>query len=125
VDRAGFLELLVRLKAGWDGGDAAAVAACFVDAPEYVDPLRYRFDSRGALLPFFAPPPRGHSVTWHRVLFDPVSATGAAEYTYEGHHRYHGAVIVEVTPDGLIRGWREWQHVADDQDWATFVAGHG
>ncbi len=42
-----------------------------------------------------------------------------AEYTYEGHHRYHGSVIARVSGDTVVH-WREWQHVSE-LDWDAFV----
>lgn len=123
MTRDEFARVLDRLAAGWRDGDAAAVAAAFAEDVRYLDPVRYRFTARDALLPFFEPPPGGHHVTWHSVLFDETAQTGVAEYTYVGEHRYHGAVVVEVTADGLIKGWREWQHVDDTRDWPTFMAG--
>jgi hypothetical protein len=123
VDDAGFAALLDRLAAGWNAGDAVAAAACFTTDVDYADPTRYRFTSRAALLPFFEPPPSGHHATWHRILFDAAAQTGVAEYTYEGHHRYHGAAIVELSPEGLIARWREWQHLDDQRDWASYLAG--
>lgn len=115
-----FRELLERMAAGWNSGDAAMVADCFAERVSYGDPLRYSFNSREELLPFFEPPQgRSQSVVWHRVLFDEVEQTGAAEYTYEGHRRYHGAVIATVE-EGKVAHWREWQHTSD-LEWETFV----
>jgi hypothetical protein len=116
------LALLDRLAAGWNAGDATAAAACFSETVDYADPTRYRFTSRAALLPFFEPPPDGHAVAWHRVLFDDLAETAVVEYTYTGHHRYHGAALVEFDADGLISRWREWQHLDDARDWAAFLA---
>ena len=123
MSRAEFVALLDRLARGWADGDAAAVAACFAATVDYLDPVRYRFERREDLLPFFEPPPGGHGVVWHTVAWDPVARTGAVEYTYEGHHRYHGAAIIEVDATGLITRWREWQHLDDAHDWATLVGG--
>ncbi|MCP6756532.1 nuclear transport factor 2 family protein, partial [Klebsiella pneumoniae] len=85
--------VLERLGAGWAAGDAAAVAGAFAAEVVYSDPTRYRFTRREDLLPFFEPPSGGHRVVWHRAIFDEATQTGAAEYTHEGHHRYHGAVL--------------------------------
>ena len=123
MDRFGFERLVGELGAAWTEGDAKAAAACFSADVDYSDPRRYRFTSRDQLLPFFAPGPGGHAVTWHRLLFDEAAQTGVIEYTYVGHHRYHGAAIVEVDEDGRVSRWREWQHRADEYDWADFVAG--
>ena len=125
MERAGFEELIERLGAAWNRGDAAGAAACFDEAVDYADPLRYRLTSRADLLAFFEPPPRGHSVEWHQVLFDKVAQTGVLEYTYVGHHRYHGAVLVEIGPGDTIIRWREWQHVEDERDWAEYLRGPG
>jgi hypothetical protein len=125
VDRAAFVSLVTRLAAAWNAGSAEDAAACFAEVVDYADPTRYRFASRAALVPFFEPPPGGHTVTWHRVLFDGRTRTGAVEYTYAGHHRYHGVALVEVDASGLITAWREYQHVDDERDFGTFVAGPG
>ncbi|MEO8228322.1 MAG: hypothetical protein ABI628_01025 [Chloroflexota bacterium] len=122
MTRTEFLALLDRLGDGWTRGDAEAVAAEFADEVRYGDPTRYRFGSRSELIPFFKPPPAGQSVAWHRRLFDESAQSGAAEYTYEGHRRYHGAVIVEIGADDKIADWREWQHVSE-LDWDRFANG--
>ena len=109
--------------AGWAAGDAAAVADAFAANVRYLDPYRYRFERREDLLPFFEPPPDGHHVTWHTIVWDDAAQAGAVEYTYEGHHRYHGAAIVRLDDDGRIALWREWQHLDDDQDWSTRIDG--
>ncbi len=123
MTREEFVALADRYAAGLATGDASAAAACFAETVDYVDPLRYAFSHCDELLAFFEAPPDGHRVTWHRVLFDEAAQAGLLEFTYEGHHRYHGAAIVEVGPDGLVHRWREWQHVDDDHDWAAFLGG--
>jgi hypothetical protein len=122
VTRSEFVVLLDRLAAGWAAGDAESVAAEFADEVRYGDPTRYRFGRRSELVPFFEPPPGGHSVVWHRWLFDEAAQAGAVEYTYDGHHRYHGAALVAVDADGRIADWFEWQHLSE-LDWDRFVAG--
>jgi SnoaL-like domain len=125
MTRAEFISLLTRLGNAWSAGDAEAAAGCFADAVDYADPIRYRFRARAELVPFFEPPPGGHSTVWHRILFDEAAQAGAVEYTYTGHHRYHGAAILQVDPGGLIAAWREWQHVDDARDWDAFLADPG
>jgi hypothetical protein len=122
VTRAEFAALLDRLGVGWAAGDPEAVAAEFAENVRYGDPTRYRFESRSGLVPFFEPPPGGQSVVWHRWLFDEAAQSGVAEYTYEGHSRYHGAVLVVIGDDGRIAHWREWQHISG-LDWDEFIAG--
>ncbi len=123
MTRDEFRSLLDRAAAGWASGDAVAVADCFAEDVEYLDPYRYRFDRRADLLPFFEPPADGHHVTWHDVLWDDEAQTGVVEYTYVGHHRYHGAAIARVGADGRIALWREWQHLDDVLDWDARVRG--
>lgn len=125
MDRDGFAGLMQRLRDHWDSGNAEAAAACFAENVHYADPRRYRFSTRDELIPFFDPGPRGHRVVWHRLLFDEAAQTGVVEYTYEGHHRYHGAAIVEIEPGGTIAGWREWQHRDDERDWERYLEGPG
>lgn len=115
--------MLARAAAGWAAGDAPAVADCFASEVEYLDPIRYRFERRADLLPFFEPPPGGHAVTWHDIFWDEERATGVVEYTYEGHHRYHGVAMVRLDGDGRIAVWREWQHLEDGRDWPSMLAG--
>jgi SnoaL-like domain len=115
--------LLDRAAAGWASGDAAAVGDCFAQDVDYGDPYLYRFDRREDLLPFFEPPPGGHHVTWHTVIWDDEAQTGVVEYTYVGHHRYHGAAIVRPDAEGLIALWREWQHLDDELDWDARLRG--
>ncbi len=119
MNRAEFVALLGRMAEGWRSGDAALVAGCFAEELWYGDPTRYVFTSREALQPFFEPPPAGHWTVWHRIIFDEDQQTGAAEYTYQGHNRYHGAVVVTVA-GGLVTHWREWQHISE-ASWESFV----
>jgi hypothetical protein len=121
--RRAFEVLIRRLGQAWASGSASDAAACFAELVDYADPLRYRFSSRAELEPFFGPGPRGHSIVWHRILFDELAQTGVVEYTYVGHHRYHGAAIVEIDGGGLISAWREWQHRDDERDWEAYLAG--
>ena len=121
MKKAGFEALMRRLARAWNAGDAEAAAACFAEGVDYADPLRYRFSSRADLVPFFDPGPDGHSVTWHRLIFDEAASTGVVEYTYVGDHRYHGAAIVRIDQDGRVSRWREWQHESDVRDWDAFI----
>jgi hypothetical protein len=123
VTRDDLQRVLERAAAGWNQGDAAAVADCFAADVDYIDPVRYRLTSREALLPFFEPPPGGHRVDWHTIVWDDAAQSGAVEYTYTGEHRYHGAAVVRLDDDGRIRLWREWQHIDDGRDWDAMLAG--
>jgi catechol 2,3-dioxygenase-like lactoylglutathione lyase family enzyme len=123
VTRATFEDVLRRAAEGWANGNAAAVADCFAADVEYLDPYLYRFTRRDDLLPFFEPPPGGHRVVWHTILWDEDARTGVVEYSYEGHHRYHGAAVARLGPDGRIAVWREWQHLDDAATWDERLRG--
>ena len=117
---ADFRRLLARLSEAWGRRDYAAAAACFADDVRYADPLRYAWRGRAAVRAFFeaddGPPQR---TEWHTVVFDEAAQRGAAEYSYEGTHRYHGVVLIAMR-EGLITHWREYQHV-DPRPWPDFT----
>jgi ketosteroid isomerase-like protein len=121
VTAAEFERMLDALADAWARRDYPAAAAWFAADVRYADPLRYAFDSQAALLAFFETddglPQR---TVWHMRLFDEPTQRGAAEYTYEGTHRYHGVALIRVA-DGRITHWREYQHV-DSRTREEFVA---
>jgi hypothetical protein len=116
-----FRELLDRLATGWAKRDYAAVSQEFSEDVRYGDPTRYSFDNRRDLQKFFEDD-EGYeqSTIWHTVIFDEAQQLGAAEYTYQGTHRYHGAVWIRVH-NGCITHWREYQHI-NNKPWEEFVA---
>lgn len=115
-----FRTLLARLADGWTRRAYDEVAAHFAEQVQYADPTRYRLDGRAALLDFFRNDEgMEQRTTFHTVVFDEARQVGMAEYTYEGTHRYHGAVVVKVA-GGLITHWREYQHV-DPRTWEEFA----
>ena len=118
-----FRALLERLGAAWRARDYAAAAACFAEDVTYGDPTRYALHGRAALRGFFEDDDdKEQRLNWHTIVFDPAQQAGAAEYTYEGTHRYHGAVVVEVA-NGVIALWREHQHVDEERSWEEFTGG--
>ncbi len=63
MTREEFAALVRRLGAAWTDGSAEDAAACFAEAVDYADPVRYRFASRAALLSVLraaAGRPHGH-----------------------------------------------------------------
>ncbi len=119
---ADFRTMLDALADGWRRRDYAAVASHFAPDVAYGDPTRYQLAGRIALAAFFeADDGLEQHMSWHLVLFDDAQQIGAAEYTYEGTHRYHGVVLVRVR-DGLVTHWREYQHT-DARAWHDFVDG--
>lgn len=118
-----FRALLERLAAAWHAREYAAAAACFAGDVSYGDPTRYALHGRAALRGFFEDDEDFEQrQAWHSIVFDPAQQVGAAEYTYVGTHRYHGAVIVRVA-NGLIAHWREHQHIDDARSWEEFTGG--
>ena len=122
MTRDEFIALLAEMEAGWNGNDPDRVAACFAEDVDYADPVRYGMTSRAELRRFFELPEGASQwVRWHAIIFDEISQTGAAEYTYEEAQRYHGLVLARVA-GGVVTHWREYQHTSDlDHD--AFVAG--
>lgn len=120
MTKAEFRALLEALAAAWARRDYAAAAEAFAPDVRYSDPWRYFLAGREELHRFFADDDgREQSTVWHTVVFDEDQQVGAAEYTYEGTHRYHGTVLVQVQ-GGLITHWREYQHV-DSRPWEELV----
>ncbi len=117
---AEFQALLEALAEGWRRRDYASVADHFALDVQYGDPVRYQLDGRAALQTFFSADDGFEQyMSWHLILFDEAQQIGAAEYTYEGTHRYHGAILARVR-DGRITHWREYQHT-DAKSWREFV----
>ena len=117
-----FDALLARLADGWTRRDYSAVAREFAAGVRYADPTRYTLQGRPALQAFFEDDDgQPQRVTWHHAVFDLDRQLGAAEYTYEGTHRYHGMVLVRLE-GGVITHWREHQHV-DPRAWDEFIGG--
>lgn len=121
MTEAEFRQLLARLADAWGRRDYAAAAACFAEEVCYADPLRYQLQGRRALRAFFeADEGLPQRTEWHTVVFDAAAQRGAAEYSYEGTHRYHGVALIAVQAE-VITHWREYQHV-DARPWAEFTA---
>lgn len=119
MTRQEFEAMLQALARGWTERDYETVAGWFAEDVLYSDPTRYRFSSRAELLEFFRDDEGcEQSTVWHGVVFDEESQVGAAEYTYQGTHRYHGTVWVHIQGNRIAR-WREYQHVSE-QGWEEF-----
>jgi hypothetical protein len=120
VTKEQFRDMLHTLSDAWARHDYPAAAAFFAEDVQYADPLRYHFGSRRDLQYFFAADEGLPQITvWHNILFDEALQVGAAEYTYQGTHVYHGITIVRVQ-DELISHWREYQHI-DPRPWTAFA----
>lgn len=120
MTRTEFRALLDSLAAAWARKDYDSAADVFAPEIRYSDPWRYALSGREELHRFFADDEgRDQSTVWHTVVFDEEQQIGAAEYTYEGTHRYHGTVLAKIR-DGKITHWREYQHV-DSRSWEELV----
>lgn len=122
MTRAEFTASLEALAQAWTDRDYEKAASFFAEDVRYADPLHYRFASRADLLRFFQDddgyPQR---TVWHNLVFDEEQQVGAAEYTYEGTHRYHGLVLIKVS-GGKLSHWREYQHISP-LEWKDFCSG--
>jgi hypothetical protein len=118
MTRQEFEAMLQTLARGWAEKDYEKVASHFAEDVRYIDPVRYRFASRAELLEFFREEGGDESTVWHNAVFDEERQAGAAEYTYQGTHRYHGTVWIEVRGNQIVR-WREYQHTSD-LEWEEF-----
>jgi ketosteroid isomerase-like protein len=112
LDAAGFRTLMERVAAGWREGNAAKAVECFTEDTLYEEPPRKQFHSgRADLYEFFggeAGTEKPMHMTWHHLVFDPVTQVGAGEYTFRLNRQYHGVVMVKLR-DGRIARWREYQ----------------
>jgi hypothetical protein len=121
MTRQEFEEMLQALSRGWAERDYEKVASHFAEDVRYSDPTRYRIASRAELLEFFRNDEGLEQITvWHNAVFDEERQVGAGEYTYQGTHRYHGAVWIQVRGNLIVR-WREYQHVSE-LEWEEFWA---
>jgi hypothetical protein len=119
MTRQEFEAMLQALARGWTERDYEKVGSFFAEDVRYSDPIRYRLTSRVELLEFFWDDEGfEQSTVWHDAVFDEERQVGVAEYTYEGTHRYHGTVWIELR-DNLIVGWREYQHTSE-LEWKEF-----
>lgn len=119
MTRDEFLSMLTTLAKGWTSRDYEKVIEYFSPNVLYSDPLNYTFSDSESLLDFFQDDD-GHEqhCQFHNAVFDESKQQGAAEYTYEGTHRYHGTVWIDVAEDKIIR-WREYQHKSQ-RSWQEF-----
>lgn len=120
---AEFRVLMQMVAGGWNEGNARKAADCFADDADYTEPPDAQvYHGRAALYEFFggdAGTEVPMHMTWHHLIFDEATQIGAGEYTYQGHNRYHGLVIVRVV-GGKIRNWREYQY-RSALDWEAFI----
>jgi hypothetical protein len=121
MTREGFASMLQTLGQAWTDRDYQQAINFFAVDVHYGDPLRYSFKNRTDLLRFFEDDGGFEQRTdWHYVVFDEDRQLGAAEYSYQGTHLYHGIVLIKVENDKIAR-WREYQHIADEP-WEEFTA---
>lgn len=111
LDQAGFQKLIGTLTDGWDSNNARQAADCFTEDALFSSPPNPEIrKGRQALFEFFGGE-KGRqkpvSILWHHLIFDPVTQTGAGEYTFTYQVRTHGMVILRIV-NGKIANWREY-----------------
>jgi limonene-1,2-epoxide hydrolase len=122
MNKMEFIQLLNTLSDAWQRKDYQTAVDRFAEEIQYADPLRYSLSGRAQLQAFFdADEGYPQHTIWHNIVFDQEQQVGVAEYTFDGTHRYHGAVIIKVQ-DGKITRWREYQHI-DPRPWQEFISG--
>lgn len=122
MNKLEFREMLCSLADAWTRRDYEKAASFFADDVRYADPLNYSFANREDLKKFFINDEGfEQKTTWHTIIFDEEEQTGAAEYTYEGTHRYHGTALIKIKDDKVTH-WREYQHI-DKREWEEFASG--
>jgi hypothetical protein len=106
----------------WTNKDYDFVESVFAENVHYSDPLRYKNCNLNELSAFFrGSPTDNESCVIHNSVFEEEKQSGVAEYTYKGHHQYHGLVYIELVDD-KIAVWREYQHI-DGRPWDVYIQG--
>lgn len=122
MNKAEFTQLLHGLAKAWTHSDYSKVCQAFAPNVHYTDPTRYSFHGLEELRSFFNDNQGADEFCeMHTVIFDEEKQLGAAEYTYEGTHRYHGLVLIRMVNDKIV-SWREYQHT-DAREWDVFIKG--
>ena len=118
-----FIELLQRLAASWNQGNAEQAAACFTQDALYTDPPdKQYYAGRDALYQFFggANGRAGEmNMVWHHIIFDETRQLGAGEFTFTYGDTVHGVTMIKVQ-EGLISNWREYWYVSQ-LPWEAFT----
>lgn len=119
MTQAEFGRMLENLASGWTTRDYDSVIGFFSEDVVYSDPKNYYFSDKPSLHKFFLDDGgMEQECTFRRFLFDEREQFGCAEYSYEGTHRYHGSVWIELVHD-KISSWREYQH-RTRRNWEQF-----
>jgi hypothetical protein len=112
LDAEGFRALMEQVAAGWREGNAAKAVECFTEDALYEEPPKKQFHSgRADLFEFFGGEKGSEKpmhMTWHHLVFDPITQVGAGAYTFRLNRQYHGVVMVKLR-EGRIARWREYQ----------------
>ena len=118
-----FIELLQRLAASWNQGNAEQAAACFTQDALYTDPPdKQSYAGRDALYQFFggANGRAGEmNMVWHHIIFDETRQLGAGEFTFTYGDTVQGVTMIKVR-EGLISNWREYWYVSQ-LPWEAFT----
>lgn len=114
-----FFEMIQLMANAWTIGNYVKVADCFNENIYYSDSLSYSFFDKKSLLQFFENDDgQPQKCVFHNIIFDENKQIGAAEYSYEGTHLYHGTVWISIENNKIL-SWREYQHISE-KDWKSF-----
>jgi SnoaL-like domain len=121
--QAEFADLLNRLAAGWNQGNARLAADCFTADAIYTEPPdKQVYRGRDELFRFFG----GESgragqmsMAWHHIAYNPATQVGAGEFTFSYGGTVHGVAVIKVR-DGRISNWREYWYESP-LPWEEFV----
>ena len=126
LSQAGFTELMQKVAAGWNEGDARSAADCFTEDAVYSEPpARQIYRGREALYEFFggdAGREQPMHMFWHHLAYNPETQVGMGEFSFwiGDHNPSHGVIVVRIR-DGLISNWREYYYESD-LPWEEFTA---
>jgi hypothetical protein len=119
-----FEQLMLKVAAGWNEGNARKAADCFSEDAIYVEPPdKQLYHGRAELYEFFggdAGTDLPMQMRWHHLAFNEEEQVGFGEYTFRQNNRYHGIVVVKLE-SGLIKHWREYQY-RSELDWEEFMS---
>ncbi len=128
VDAVAFRNLMGRIATGWSTQNTELALSAFVADAVYMEPPDIQlYHGHEELRLYFDALDEGHYLHWHLLWFDEESRTGGGEFVFGVEGKAiadHGVAVVELTDDGLIAVWREYQRKGP-ADMEEFLAVEG
>lgn len=106
-----FRNLMNNVANGWSNQDTELALSSFDIDAIYMEPPNIQY-YRGhkQLRPYFNALTAEHSMKFHHLWFNPVTQTGAGEYTFSyGKNTADTGIVVVEIQNGKIMFWREYQ----------------